>query len=81
MRLRVRPAGPADLAPYFTAFGDPFAYDAYSAGLAKRVPRVWETLIALSAMMAIVFADFGVPFHSSGGEMFTPSHVYWRGIG
>ena len=61
MRLRVRPAGPADLAPYFTAFGDPFAYDAYSAGLAKRVPRVWETLIALSAMVAIVFEDLERP--------------------
>src|SRR5438128_9813068 len=30
--------------------------------------------------MANVFADFGTPVHSSGGETFVPSQVYPRGI-
>src|ERR1043166_1035313 len=33
-----------------------------------------------SAMIASVFADFGTSVHSNGGETFTPSQVYWRGM-
>src|SRR6185295_4188392 len=33
-----------------------------------------------SAMTASVFADFGIPVHSSGGEIFIPLQVYWCGI-
>src|SRR5947207_8254670 len=32
-------------------------------------------------MSAIVFAVFGTPLHSSGGEMLMPSQVYCFGIG
>src|SRR2546421_1185645 len=61
MRIRCRAAQPADLAPSFFAFGDPFAYNAYSSGLAGRVPRIWQSLIAVSAMMVMIFDDLDRP--------------------